>query len=130
MKISKDKIETKFDFETIKDRDKKVVSEVIDYLKNFKVSKHICEAISQKFKLVELPVYDVDKSHFLRHIKKCNLHYEEQGYIKQGEYPHTIKYPIINVQTEVRNFEKLYASILDEGVEIGKNLKMKKDEEK
>jgi hypothetical protein len=120
------KIESKFDeklnYDNITDRDKKIVKEVIEYLKTKDISEKTCDAVFQKFQLKEEPVYDLEKSNFLRHIKKLKLYYNDQGFIKEGEYPDVIRYPIVDIQYDIRVFEKIYASILEEGIKIGQNI--------
>jgi hypothetical protein len=125
MKI-KNKFDEKLNYDNITDRDKKIVKEVIEYLKTKDVSEKTCDAVFQKFKLKEEPSYDLEKSNFFRHIKKNKLHFSNSAFIKEGEYPDVIRYPIIDIQYDIRVFEKLYASILEEGIKIGQNINNEK----
>ena len=72
----------------------------------------------KKFQLKDVPKFNTDNSNFLRHVKKLNLFYTESGFLREGRYPNIVEYPIIAVQTEIRNFEKLYASIAEESLKL------------
>lgn len=116
MKLIKE-VEQPFDFGTLSQRDKKVIQEVIKFLKEEKnLDKDMEKSLHLKFELKDVPKFNIDNSNFLRHVKKLNLFYNESGFLREGRYPNIVEYPIIAVQTEIRNFEKLYASIFEESL--------------
>lgn len=118
MKLIKE-TEESLNFDTLNERDKKVIKEVIKFLKEEKnLNKDIEKSIHLKFKLKDVPKFNIDNSNFLRHVKKLNLFYNESGFLREGKHPNIVEYPIIAVQTEIRNFEKLYASIVEESLKL------------
>ena len=119
VKIEK-KWEEKFDYTTLNDRDKKIVKEVISFLKEEDLSKEKEDSILQKFQVKEIPTYDLENSIFLKHVKKCKLFYNDQGYIREGKYPNVVQFPIVSIQSDIRNFEKLYLSIYEEALTLNK----------
>jgi hypothetical protein len=77
MKLIKE-IEESFNFDTLNERDKKVIKEVIKFLKEEKnLNKDIEKSIHLKFQLKNVPKFNIDNSNFLRHVKKLNLFYNQ-----------------------------------------------------
>lgn len=109
----------KFNFDLMTDRDKQVVKEVINFLKEENtpdLDEKKEKAILQKFQIADVPKYDLNNSNFIRHVKKLKMFFNDQGVIRVGKYPDMKEFPIINVQSDIRDFEKLYASIVNEAV--------------
>ena len=115
MKIKKT-VHPKFNFDTMSDRDKGLVKEVINFLKedksNFDEKKE--KSILQKFQISDIPKFDLSNSNFLRHARKLKIFYNDQGVIRVGDYPDVKEYPIVSIQADIRDLEKLYASIASE----------------
>ena len=107
----------KFNYDLMTDRDKQIVKEVINFLKEEDTSnldERKEKAILQKFQITDVPRYNLDDSNFIRHIRKLKMFFNDQAVIRVGKYPDMKEFPIINVQSDIRDFEKLYASIADE----------------
>ena len=121
MKIEKKVIE-KMDYSALSDRDKDVVEEVSNFLKeNNLINEETKEIILKTFEIKEIPTYDHSNNKILEHCKKLKIYFNSQGFTREGKYPNVKQYSIINIQTDVRNLEKLYDSIINE-INLIKNL--------
>jgi len=114
MKIEKKTIE-KMDYSALSDRDKVVVEEVSNFLKeNDIINEETKEIILKTFEVKPIPIYDHSNNKILEHCKKLKIWVTTQGFIREGKYPNVTQYSIVSIQTEVRNLEKLYDSIINE----------------
>lgn len=116
------KIIEKMDYSALSDRDKVVVEEVSNFLKeNNLINEETKETILKTFEIKEIPIYDHSNNKILEHCRKLNIYFNSQGFVREGKYPNVKQYSIINIQTDVRNLEKLYDSITNE-INLIKNL--------
>ncbi len=90
-------IEKVLDYNTLTDRDKKIVEEVLNNLPT--VEPAYKELIKVKFRIKEIPEYDCKELYD----KLKDIGFTVQGFRIDGG----IKYPMLSVCNEARDFEKL-----------------------
>jgi hypothetical protein len=91
------------------------VAGLLSFLKeNDIINEETKEIILKTFEVKPIPTYDHSNNKILEHCKKLKIWFTTQGFIKEGKYPNVTQYSIVSIQTEVRNLEKLYDSIINE----------------
>lgn len=74
----------------------------------------IAEVIRSRFKIKEIPRFDDQKTKFYQHLQKFNLAYGVQGMIREGFDTTAVNIPVVSVTGDIREFEKLVESVIDE----------------
>ena len=95
-----------FDYGNITDENKAAALEIADMLERQGL-KDLAESIKVKFKIKEIPKYDLDKSPIVAALNQVGLFCSIQGYLQEGAEPDIMQYPIIAVCSDIRNFEQL-----------------------
>ena len=95
-----------FDYGNITDENKAAALEIANMLESQGL-KDLAESIKVKFKIKEIPKYDVESSPFVVACKAAGLYCSIQGYVQEGVEPNIIQYPLLAVCSDVRNLEKL-----------------------
>jgi hypothetical protein len=70
----------------------------------------LSQAIRIRYGLEQLNYYDLDESKFIQACKEVGLNGCVQGHVHVGDET-AIRYPIISVNGDIRNFELLYENI-------------------
>jgi hypothetical protein len=90
------------DFGALTKEHKKVAEEIIKMADEMGLPM-LSELIKQKFKIVDIPVYDFSKTKFAEKLKENNINLLVQGYnLENG-----VKYPIVAICEDIRKLEKL-----------------------
>jgi len=113
----------KFDFGSLNNEHTKAVKEACEILKTQGVDENIIKDLQLKFKVKELPKYDVKESPFAQYCKKNNIHVMEQGNVTVKENGETKLYPVGVVCEDIRILNKLFESIFEAGVQAASLVK-------
>jgi hypothetical protein len=95
-----------FNYDNINDVHKEAAIEISKVLEELN-QPMLGHLIKQKFKVVEIPKYDIATNKFLMACDAYGIFTSNQGYMIDNN----VQYPIISVQTDVRNLELLYEGI-------------------
>ena len=95
-----------FDYGNITDENKAAALEIANMLSGQGMND-VAEAIKLKFKIKEIPKYDIDNSPWTVACREAGVYCGIQGYVQEGTEPDIIQYPLIAVCSDIRNFEKL-----------------------
>jgi hypothetical protein len=95
-----------FDYGNITDDNKAAALEIANMLSSRGLND-IADAIKIKFKIKEIPKYDVEKSPFVTACKTAGVYCSIQGYAQEGMEPNIIQYPLLSLNADIRNFEAL-----------------------
>ena len=95
-----------FDYGDIKPEHKEAATEITNLLRS-QGQEMLAEMIKLKFKLVEIPKYNMDSSPFVAACKEAGLYCGVQGYLQEGEEPNIIQYPVVSICDDIRRLEKL-----------------------
>lgn len=94
-----------FSYDSITDRDKEVVEEV---LSNLQIDDIKLEQLKEKFQIIPTTEVPYDKGIFYNLCKELDLYCTPQGFIKEGN----IKYPILSLTADCRQLEELVMQIV------------------
>lgn len=111
-----------YNFDDLCDEHQKVAKYILEYSKNTK-DKDLFEAsIAQQFKLNEEITIDKDKNPLVKKIQEEGCFVAIQGYVTETNSDgKTVKYPVVSFNADVRQYEKVYRSLLLEMKEFYKN---------
>ena len=113
----------KFDFGKLNNDHTKAVKEACEILKTQGVDETIIKDLQIKFKVKELPKYDLKESPFAQYCKKNNIHLMEQGNVTVKENGETKLYPVGVVCEDIIILNKLFESIFNAGVTAAEQIK-------
>ena len=95
-----------FDYGAITDEHKSAIQEIITLAEQH--GKHdFAEFLKVKFKIKEIPSYDLESSDFVKACKIAGLYCSIQGWVQEGVEPDIIKFPLIAMCADIRDFESL-----------------------
>lgn len=95
-----------FDYGSITDEHKSVVVEIASLLRD-KGLDPIANELTTRFKIVEIPKFDLHGSPFVSACKEAGIHGAIQGYIQEGLDANAIQYPVVSICDDIRNLDKL-----------------------
>jgi len=114
---------TKFNFGELNKDHTSAVKEACEILKTQGVDENVIKDLQLKFKVKELPKYDLKESPFAQYCKKNNIHLMEQGNVTVKENGETKLYPVGVVCEDIRILNKLFESIFEAGVQAANQIK-------
>ena len=114
---------TKFNFGELNNDHTRAVQEACEILKTQGVDKAIINELQLKFKVKELPKYDLNTSPFLQYCKKNNIMFSEQGNITVKENDKIKLYPVIGVVEDIRILNKLFENIFNDSIVAAEQIK-------
>jgi hypothetical protein len=95
-----------FDYGNITEENKAAALEIATYLES-KGLDDIANSIKVKFKIVEIPKYDLESSPIVMALKTAGIFCAVQGYVQEGIEQDTIQYPLLSLNADIRHFEAL-----------------------
>lgn len=113
----------KFNFNELNNEHTKAVKEACEILKTQGVDENIIKDLQLKFKVKELPKYDLKESPFAQYCKKNNIVMMEQGNVTVKENGEIKLYPVGVVCEDIRILNKLFESIFNAGVTAAEQIK-------
>lgn len=99
-----------FDYGSINEDHKKAAEEIAQ-LSESMGNEMLAQLIRTRFQIKEIPKYPVEQSPFVQECLKADIKVVTQGFIREGEEPNIIQYPLLAVCEDVRNLDKLVKSI-------------------
>ena len=107
---------TKFDFGELNAEHTRAIKEACEILTTQGVNKDIIKDLELKFKVKQLPKYNLNESPFVQYCKKNNIGIMEQGHVTVKENGETKLYPVGVVCEDIRILNKLFENIFNDGV--------------
>ena len=95
-----------FDYGAITEEHINAVSEIIA-LAEQQGRYDFADFLRVKFKIKEIPSYDLENSDFVKACKIAGLYCAIQGWVQEGVEPDLIKFPLVAMCADIRDFEKL-----------------------
>lgn len=95
-----------FDYGNLTDENKAAALEIANMLESQGLGD-LATSIKIKFKIKEIPKYDLESSPIVSAIKEAGMFCSVQGYLQEGAKPDIIQYPLIAVCADIRHFERL-----------------------
>jgi hypothetical protein len=71
----------------------------------------LAELVKQRFKVVEIPRYDINESPFIDACKEAGIFAAVQGYLQEGSDLEKMEYPLVSICEDIRKLEKLIPAI-------------------
>lgn len=71
----------------------------------------LAEIIKQRFKVVEIPKFNLEDSKFARACMSAGVFPAVQGHVQEGSDIEKIEYPLVGICEDIRKLEKLYEII-------------------
>jgi hypothetical protein len=100
-----------FDYSTLNDDHKTAAAEIAIFLEGQGHSE-IASVIKHRFKIEEIPFYNLENSEFYNYCQQAGLFCAIQGYVHENvNTPDAIQYPIVCISNDIRSLEKLVAVI-------------------
>ena len=107
---SETKIAHVFNYGEITEEHKDAAKEIAGIVESFG-NPMLSELIKQKFKVTEIPRYDLKDSKFAQACIQANVFPSVQGYVQEGTDLNKTEYPLIGISEDVRKLEKLFEII-------------------
>jgi hypothetical protein len=63
------------------------------------------EIIRSRFKVIEIPSYDINQSIFVQYCRKFGIAFGGQGSIVEGDEPNQMQYPMIAISGDIRRLD-------------------------
>jgi hypothetical protein len=95
-----------FDYGSIKPEHKEAAEEIANYISEMGQGM-LGDLIKTRFKIQEIPKYDMAESEFVQFCQQAGIYVAGQGYIQQGDGLDAIQFPMIAICEDVRNMQKL-----------------------
>jgi len=100
-----------FDYSTLNDDHKTAAAEIAIFLEN-QGHGELASVIKHRFKIEEIPFYNLENSEFFNYCREAGLFCAVQGYVHENvNTPDAIQYPIVCLSDDIRSLERLVAVI-------------------
>lgn len=74
-------------------------------------SSMLAELIRSRFKVKEIPKYDMTNSKFINECTKANIHCNVQGFVQEGQEPDYMQYQLVSICEDIRKLDAFIDSI-------------------
>lgn len=71
----------------------------------------LAEVIRTRFKIKQIPTFDIEQTKFHQYALQSQLPYSIQGMVREGFDTTAINYPVVSITGDIRKFEKLVNNI-------------------
>jgi len=102
-----------FDYGTISDDHKEAAAEIAKVLEESGLSEP-ARQIKARFKVEELPTYNMEDSEFAKYCKMAGIFISMQGLIMEGEGADVMQYQLCAVNDDIRRLNHLIEVIKDD----------------
>ena len=99
-----------FNYGDITEQHKEAAMEIASLIAN-SGNEMLAELVKQRFKVVEIPRYDINLSPFIDACKEAGVFAAVQGYLQEGSDLEKIEYPLVSICEDIRKLEKLIPAI-------------------
>lgn len=99
-----------FNYGDISEQHKEAAVEIAGLIAN-SGNPMLAELVKQRFKIVQVPRYDINQSPFIEACKSAGVFPAVQGYVQEGVDVDKMEYPLISICEDVRKLEKLVEAI-------------------
>lgn len=100
-----------FDYGSINEDHKKAATEIANIIEK-NGNEMLASFIRHRFSVVEPKKYDLAESIFIKSCKENNIPIAIQGYLKHGDGPDAIHYPLVCINEDVRTLDSWFQKIL------------------
>jgi hypothetical protein len=116
-----------FNYGEITEGQKSIVEELLTTLQqnpkvSFVLDDEYISLIKKQFKIEEIERFDIEKSAFWQFAKQRNFHTPIQGWIKVGIGPEAKEYPIISINMDIREYDKMMCDMIKIGKDNARNI--------
>lgn len=96
-----------FDYSTLNEDHKSAASEIAIFLESQGLGD-VASVIKHRFKIQEIPFYNLEDSEFFKYCQEANIFCAVQGYIHENvNTPEAVQYPIVCISEDIRSFDRL-----------------------
>lgn len=99
-------LKPEFDYGSIRPEHQAAAEEIAKFLAE-NGQADLGELIKQRFKVKEIPSYDLSQSEFVKYCKEAGIYVAGQGYLVEGEGLNQMQYPMITICDDIRRIEKI-----------------------
>jgi hypothetical protein len=99
-------LQPEFDYGSIKPEHQAAAEEIAKFLAEHGQSE-LGELVKQRFKVKEIPMYDLTQSEFFNYCKEAGIYVAGQGYLVEGEGLNQMRYPMVAICDDIRRVEKI-----------------------
>ena len=105
-----EQIKTLFDYGDIKEEHTRVAEEIANLCLQFG-QPMLAEEIKRKFKVVEVPKYNLEESEFVQECAKHGVYVSIQGIIHEGNGPSLMEYQLVGIIGDVRKMNEFIRAV-------------------
>ena len=105
-----DTVKPLFDYGDIKDEHLAAAEEIANLCLQFG-QPMIAAEIRRKFKIVEVPKYDLEASDFVQECNKHGMYVSIQGIIHEGEGPNLMEYQLVGISGDIRKMNEFIRAV-------------------
>lgn len=99
-----------FDYGDVKEEHVAAAEEIANLCLQFG-QPEIAAEIKRKFKIVEVPKYDIEASEFVQECKKRGVYVSIQGIIHEGEGPSLMEYQLVGISGDIRKMNEFIRAV-------------------
>lgn len=99
-------LKPEFDYGSIKPEHQAAAEEIAKFLAS-QGQEELGELVKQRFKVKEIPMYDLSQSEFVKYCQEAGIFVAGQGYIVEGEGLNKMQYPMVAICDDIRRVEKI-----------------------
>ena len=99
-----------FDYGDIKEAHVLAAEEIANMCLQFGQPELAVE-IKRKFKIAEVPKYNLEDSEFVQECKKHNVYVSIQGIIHEGQGPSLMEYQLVGISGDVRKMNEFIRAV-------------------
>jgi hypothetical protein len=99
-----------FDYGDITEEHKEAAEEIANILSR-EGHANLADQIKSRFKVEEVPTYNLEESEFMKYCKEAGIFISLQGWIKDLGGDDTLQYPLCALNEDIRVLNKLVETI-------------------
>lgn len=99
-----------FDYGGITEEHKEAAEEIATLLER-EGHANLAEEIKSRFKIEQVPTYDIEESEFIKYCKKAGIFISLQGWVKDLGGDDPLQYPLCALNEDVRVLNRLVETI-------------------
>jgi hypothetical protein len=99
-----------FDYGDIREAHTAAADEIANMCLQFG-QPEIAAEIKRKFKIVEVPRYNLEDSEFVQECKKHGMYVSVQGILHEGQGPSLMEYQLIGISGDVRKMNEFIKAV-------------------
>jgi hypothetical protein len=94
-----------FNHGDINETHQSAAKEIANWLKSLGQTE-LSDELLFRFKINQIPVFDIEQSKFYQYAKKAGIYVATQGMLKEGEGKNAVQYPLVVISGDIRQMDK------------------------